>query len=341
MTPISRLLAALALGALGAPVLAAPAVAAGEVNVYSTREPQLIDPIFDAFTAKTGITVNSVFLKSGFVERLKAEGLRSPADLIMTVDIGNLKAAADAGITQPVSSAALDAVPAAFRDPEGRWYALTARARIAYASKDRIGPDEITTYEDFADPKWKGRICTRSGAHAYNLALTAAYIGHHGEAAAEAWLSGVKANLARKPQGNDRAQVKAVWAGECDLAIGNTYYMAAMLKEPEQAAWADSVRIVFPRFEGHGAHMNISGVAMTAAAPHKENAIKLMDYLVSPEGQSLYAELNAEYPVVPGVAPSDLVASWGEFPVDDLPLSEIADLRGAALKLIQIVDFDE
>jgi iron(III) transport system substrate-binding protein len=329
------IIAGLVLSALALPALA------GEVNVYSTRQPELIDPVFKAFTAKTGIEVNTVFLKSGFIERLKAEGKRSPADLMMTVDIGNLKAAADEGVTQPVHSAVLDAaVPAAFRDPGGNWYGVTARARIAYVSRDRVNPSDVTTYEDLADPKWKGRLCTRSGEHAYNLALTAAYIGHHGAAEAEAWLGGVKANLARKPQGNDRAQIKAVWAGECDVAIGNTYYMAEMMKDPEQREWADSVQIVFPTFEGHGAHMNISGVAMTISAPNKDNAIKLMEFLVSPEGQRIYAELNAEYPVVEGVKASELVASWGTFLPDDLPLAEIAENRSQALKIAQTVDFD-
>lgn len=329
------IIAGLVLSALVAPAFA------DEVNVYSTRQPELIDPVFKAFTAKTGIEVNTVFLKSGFIERLKAEGKRSPADLVMTVDIGNLKAAVDAGVTQPVATPTLDAaVPAAFRDPAGEWYGVTARARIAYASKDRVKPGEITTYEDLADPKWKGRLCTRSGEHAYNLALTSAYIGHHDDAQAEAWLRGVKGNLARKPQGNDRAQVKAVWAGECDVAIGNTYYMAKMLADPEQKEWADSVRIAFPIFEGHGAHMNISGVAMTLSAPNKANAIKLMEFLVSDEGQRIYAELNAEYPVVKGVPASDLVASWGAFTPDDLPLAEIATHRSEALKLAQTVDFD-
>lgn len=329
------IIAGLILSALVAPAFA------DEVNVYSTRQPELIDPMFKAFTAKTGIEVNTVFLKSGFIERLKAEGKRSPADLVMTVDIGNLKAAVDEGVTQPVTSPTLEAaVPAAFRDPGGNWWGVTARARIAYTSKDRVKPGEVTTYEDLADPKWKGRLCTRSGEHAYNLALTAAYIGHHGAAEAEDWLRGVKANLARKPQGNDRAQVKAVWAGECDVAIGNTYYMAAMLADPEQREWAEAVQIVFPTFEGHGAHMNISGVAMTTAAPNKANAIKLMEFLVSEEGQQIYAELNAEYPVVEGVKASDLVASWGEFSADDLPLAEIAEHRAEALKIAQTVDFD-
>ncbi|MGG7565646.1 Fe(3+) ABC transporter substrate-binding protein [Rhodovulum sp. DZ06] len=328
-----------ALLAATAIALAAPAVAE-EVNVYSTRQPELIQPLFDAFTAQTGIDVNVVFLKSGFIERLKAEGRRSPADLVMTVDIGNLKAAVDEGVTQPITTPALEAaVPAAFHDPEGLWWGVTARARVAYVSRERVDAEALT-YEELSDPKWKGRICTRSGAHQYNLALTAAYIAHHGEEAAQDWLEGLKANLARKPQGNDRAQVKAVWAGQCDLAIGNTYYMAKMLADPEQKEWADSVRIVFPTFEGAGAHMNVSGVAMTTSAPNKDAAIKLMEFLVSPEGQAIYAEANAEYPVVEGVPASDMVASWGTFSPDALPLTEIADKRAAALRLVQTVDFD-
>lgn len=316
-------------------------VLAEEVNVYSTRQPELIEPMFEAFTKKTGIDVNVVFLKSGFIERLKAEGRRSPADLIMTVDIGNLKAAVDEGVTQPVTTPVLEQeVPVAFHGPDGLWWGVTARARVAYASRERVKDGEITTYEDLADPKWKGRICTRSGTHAYNLALTAAMIAHHGEDYAREWLKGLKANLARKPQGNDRAQVKAVWAGECDVAIGNTYYMAQMLADPEQREWADAVRIIFPVFEGAGAHMNVSGVAMTLSAPNKDNAIKLMEFLVSPEGQEIYAELNAEYPVVEGVKASPLVESWGAFDPDPLPLTEIADHRSAALRLMQEVDFD-
>ena len=327
--------------AFAAAAFAAPVAAtAAEVNVYSTRQPELIQPLFDAFTKATGIEVNVVFLKSGFIERLKAEGRRSPADLIMTVDIGRLKAAVDAGVTQPVTTPALEAaVPAAFHDPDGLWWGVTARARVAYVSRDRVDADKLT-YEELASPAWKGRICTRSGAHSYNLALTAAYIGHHGKAAAKDWLEGLKANLARKPQGNDRAQVKAVWAGECDLAIGNTYYMAKMLADPKQKAWADAVRIVFPTFEGAGAHMNVSGVAMTLSAPNKAEAIKLMEFLVSEEGQKIYAEANAEYPVVEGVSASDLVASWGAFTPDGLPLAEIADKRADAVRLVQEVDFD-
>jgi iron(III) transport system substrate-binding protein len=275
------------------------------------------------------------------VERLSAEGKRSPADLVFTVDVSRLSAIVEAGLTQPVESPTLTAnVPAAFHDPEGHWWGLTTRARVLYASKDRVADGEVTTYEDLADPKWKGRICTRSGTHAYNVALVAAYLHHHGAEATRAWLEGVKANLARKPQGNDRAQVKAIWAGECDISIGNTYYMGAMLKDDEQKAWADSVRLVFPTFENGGAHVNISGVAMTKAAPNRDNALKMMEFLTSPAAQKIYAEANFEYPIAPGTVPDPLVASWGSFTPDDANLMDLARLRPDALKLIEDVDFD-
>lgn len=321
--------------------VATPALA-DNVNVYSYRQPELVKPLFDAFSAETGIKVNVQFLNKGMVEKLVAEGDRSPADVVLTVDISRLSSVVNAGVTQSVTSDVLNAnIPAEFRDPEGKWFAITSRARIVYASKDRVKDGEVTTYEDLADPKWKGRICTRSGTNAYNLALTSAVIAHHGETAAQGWLEGLKANLARKPQGNDRAQVKAIFAGECDISVGNTYYMAKMLADPEQKEWADSVRIVFPKFEGGGTHMNVSGIAMTKAAPNKENALKLMEWLSGDQAQKIYAEANGEYPINPTLTASDLVASWGEFTRDELPLIEIAKLRPTSLKLVETVGFDE
>jgi iron(III) transport system substrate-binding protein len=314
---------------------------ADDVNVYSYRQPELVKPLFDAFTAETGINVNVQFLNKGMVEKLKAEGKRSPADVLLTVDISRLSAVVDAGVTQPVTSDILNAnIPAEFRDPDGEWFAITSRARIVYASKDRVAQGEVTTYEDLADPKWKGRICIRSGTNAYNLALTSAIIANHGETAAQGWLEGIKANLARKPQGNDRAQVKAIFAGECDISIGNTYYMAQMLADPEQQPWADSVRIVFPTFEGGGTHLNVSGIAMTKAAPNRANALKLMEWLLGDQAQKIYAKANGEYPINPKLSASELVASWGTFTPDDTPLADIARLRGTSLKLTEIVGFD-
>lgn len=320
--------------------IAAPAFAA-EVNVYSYRQPELIEPLTSAFTEETGIEVNSVFLRKGLVERLQAEGDLSPADMIFTTDISRLINAVDAGVTQPVTSDVLSAnVPEAFRDPDGHWFGITARARIVYASKDRVAPGEITTYEDLADPKWKGRICTRSGTHAYTLGLLGAVVARYDEATAEQWLSGVKANLARKPEGNDRAQVKAIWAGNCDISLGNNYYMVAMLKDEEQKVWADSVRIDFPTFADGGTHMNISGMAMTKSAPNKAEALKFMEWLASEKAQNIYAEIVGEYPVKPGVDPSELVKSFGTFEADDTSLSKIGKARPAALKIVERIDFD-
>lgn len=330
----------LSLLALLAACVAVPALAE-EVNVYSLRQPELVQPLFDRFTAETGIAVNVAFVEKGMVERLVSEGDRSPADLVMTVDIARLAQVVEAGVTQPVDSAVLQAnIPAAFRDPGNQWFGLTTRARIVYASKERVTEGEVTTYEDLADPKWQGRICTRPGTHDYNLGLTAAMIRHHGADFTRDWLKGLKANLAKKPEGNDRGQVKSIWAGECDISLGNTYYMGAMLADPEQKPWAESVRIVFPTFEGAGTHMNVSGMALTRSAPNKDAALKLMEFLSSDEAQRIYAETNHEFPVKPGVAKSDLVASWGEFTPDTLNLMDVAASRPEALRLMEEVNFD-
>ena len=314
---------------------------AQEINVYSHRQPELIQPLVDAFTLETGINVNLAFVDKGMAERLQAEGDRSPADLVLTVDIARLLQIAEADVLQPVQSDVLEAnIPAELRDPNDLWFGLTTRARIVYASKDRVQPGEVTTYEDLASDKWKGRLCTRSGLHDYNIALLGAVITHHDEAFATTWAEGLKANLARKPDGGDRDQVKAIAAGECDIALGNTYYMGQMLADPEQKAWADAVTIVFPTFEAGGTHLNISGVAMTKSAPNKENALKFMEWLSSDAAQQIYAETNYEFPVKPGVARSELVSSWGEFTPDRTPLADIAAARAAALKIMETVNFD-
>lgn len=326
---------------LSLPLLAIALPAAAEVNVYSHRQPELVQPLFDAFTEKTGIAVNVAYVEKGMVERLQAEGDRSPADLVMTVDIARLSQIVEAGVTQPVTSEVLAAsIPAEFRDPANHWFGLTTRARVVYASRERVADGEVTTYEDLADPKWQGRICTRPGTHDYNLGLMAGIIAHDGDDAARAWATGLRANLAHKPEGNDRAQVKSIWAGECDISLGNTYYMGEMLADPEQKEWADSVRIVYPVFEGGGTHLNVSGVAMTKAAPNKADALQLMEYLASDEAQEIYAEINHEFPVNPGVARSALVESWGSFTPDSVNLSDLAKLRPQALKIMEEVNFD-
>ena len=322
-------------------ILGAAPVFGSEINIYSYRQPFLIQPLTDAFTEQTGIKVNVAYLRKGMIERMKAEGKRSPADVVLTVDISRLAAVVEANLTQPVLNKTLEKnIPTIYRDPDNHWFGLTTRARIIYASKDKVPDGEVTTYENLADPKWKGRICTRSGTNAYTVALTSAIIHHHGAEKAEEWLRSVKNNLARKPQGNDRAQVKAIWAGECDISIGNTYYMGKMLKDPEQKAWADSVRIVFPVFENGGTHVNISGIALAKHSPNKENAVKLMEFLSSPEAQKIYAFANFEYPIAPNAEPAELVKNWGTFRPDDVNLMDLAKLRSTSLKLTEIVDFD-
>jgi iron(III) transport system substrate-binding protein len=328
-------LSTLALLACSVPALAQ------EINVYSHRQPELIQPLVDAFTSETGIAVNVAFVDKGMAERLQAEGDRSPADLVLTVDIARLLQIVEADVLQPVQSDLLEAnIPETLRDPNDLWFGLTSRARIVYASKDRVQPGEVTTYEDLASDKWKGRLCTRSGLHDYNIALLGAVITHHDEAYATTWAEGLKANLARKPDGGDRDQVKAIAAGECDIALGNTYYMGQMLADPEQKAWAETVNIVFPTFEAGGTHLNISGVAMTKSAPNKDNALKFMEWLSSDTAQKIYAETNFEFPVKPGVERSDLVKSWGDFTPDATPLADIAATRAAALKIMETVNFD-
>ena len=315
-------------------ILTAGTVTAGEINIYSYRQPFLIQPLTDAFTEETGIKVNVAYLRKGMIEKMTAEGKRSPADVVLTVDISRLAAVVDAGLTQPVVNETLNKnIPSIYRDPENHWFGLTTRARIIYASKDKVADGEVTTYEGLADPKWKGRICTRSGTNAYTVALTSAIIHHHGTDKAEEWLRSVKNNLARKPQGNDRAQVKAIWAGECDISIGNTYYMGKMLKDPEQKAWADSVRIVFPEFENGGTHVNISGIALAKYSPNRENAIKLISYLTSQSAQQTYVNNTYEYSVNSSVEPNEIVKSWGDFKKDKLDLNMLGVKRNEAIRI--------
>lgn len=315
--------------------------AANEINIYSDRQAFLMQPILDAFTQETGIKVNVVFAKKGIIERLKNEGANSPADLLLTSNVSNLSKAVDAGVTQTVNDATINGnVPAQYRDPNGQWFGLTTRARVIYASKTRVKEGEFQRYEDLADPKFKGRICTRKGGDTYNIALIASMIATHGEEGAKSWLEGVKANLAQKPQGNDRAQVKAVKEGVCDIAIGNTYYYGHMLANEEQRAWAESVNIVYPNQADRGAHVNISGMALTKAAPHRAEALQLMRFLTESKAQKIYAEENYEFPIKAGVSASKLVANWGEFKADPVSLAEVDQYRKQAAKLVNEVGFD-
>ncbi|MBB4064183.1 Fe(3+) ABC transporter substrate-binding protein [Gellertiella hungarica] len=323
---------------------ALPALADGEVNIYSYRQPELIQPLLDAFTKETGIETNVLFLDKGLVERIQAEGANSPADVILTVDISRLTEAVEAGVTQPVDDAKInDHIPAQYRDPKGNWFGLTTRGRVVYASRDRVPENEIT-YEELSDPKWKGRICTRDGQHSYNIGLFASMIAHHGAEYTEKWLTGVKNNLTRKPDGSDRSQAKAIFSGECDIALGNSYYVGLMMtneKEPEQKEWAGAIKVLFPNAKDRGTHVNISGVSLAKNAPNKENGIRLMEFLASPEAQKIYAEQVFEYPVAPGAEPSEIVKSFGPIKPDPLPLAEISAHRKEASELVDKVGFND
>ena len=345
-----RAMIATALAVALAPTLAltldaTPAHAGDEVNLYSYRQPFLIKPMLDAFTAKTGIKVNTVFAKKGMLEKIRAAGANNPADAILTADIGRLSALQAAGLLEPVSSPTLNAnVPAHFRHPDGLWFGLTTRARVALVSRDRVKPGEFTSIADLANPKFKGRVCVRSGKHAYNVALISSVIAHEGAVAAEAWLRGFRANLARKPQGNDRAQAKAVYEGICDVALTNNYYMGKMAtneKKPVQKKWAAAVRLTYLDQGGRGQHVNISGAAVVKGSKRRDQAVKLIEFLSSDQAQKMYADMNHEYPVKAGVARSALVRSWGDFKADTLSIDAIAKHRPAASKLVDKVGFND
>ncbi|MEE2951383.1 MAG: Fe(3+) ABC transporter substrate-binding protein [Pseudomonadota bacterium] len=337
-----KMIATAALG-LSSALGAATAACAADVNIYTSRQPELIQPVLDAFTKDTGLTTATIFIDKGLEQRIAAEGTNSPADLIMTVDVGRLAAAKDAGVTQAVTGEAINEnIPAEFQDADHQWFGLTARGRVVYASKDRVDTDALT-YQDLASDEWKGRLCTRSGQHQYNIALIAAYIEHYGEDAAREWVTGLRDNLARRPEGGDRDQAKAIFAGECDIALGNTYYVGKMAtneKEPEQKDWANAIKVIMPTFDNGKTHVNISGVALAKNAPNRENAIKLMNFLSSDEAQKIYADLNYEYPLEPGIKTSDLVAGFGELNPDDISLSDIASHREEASRIIDEVAYD-
>ena len=325
-------------------LVAAQAHAGGEVNLYSYRQPFLIEPMLEEFTKQTGTKVNVVFAKKGMVEKIKAAGDNNPADAVLTVDIGRLDALHKAGLLESVDSATVnDAIPANLRHPDGLWFGLTTRARLALTSKDRVKPGELETLADLADPKFKGRICTRSGKHVYNVALIASVIAHEGEEAAEKWLTGVRDNLARKPQGNDRAQAKGIYEGVCDVAISNHYYMGKMAtneEKPEQKDWANAVNVQFLDQGGRGNHVNISGAAVIKGAKNRDNAVALLEFLAGDKAQNMYATVNFEFPVKDGIKTHELVESWGSFKSDTLSLEEIAGHRTAATKLVDKVGFD-
>jgi iron(III) transport system substrate-binding protein len=319
----------------------ASAVSAAEVNVYTARKDHLIKPILDKFTQQTGIKVN--LLSAGedqLIERLKSEGANSPADIFQTTDVARLNRARVEGLLQPIASAVLDKnVPAKYRDPQGYWFGQSARARVIFYSKDRVKPAELSSFEGLADPKWKGRICVRGSASAYNQSLLAGMIAVDGLEKSEKWSKAIVDNMARKPQGGDRDQISAVAAGQCDIAIANTYYFAGMISsdKAEERDAAAKVALFWPGQQGRGAHMNIAGAGLTASAKNKAEAIKLMEFLSGPEAQEFYAEANNEFPVLPGVKRSKLVSAWGEFKEETLNVAMLGENNVQAIRVFDRV----
>lgn len=314
---------------------------AKELNIYSHRQPFLIQPFIDAYTELTGTKINIVYASNGLAQRLQAEGSRSPADVVLTVDIARLHVYADKELLAPIDSEILTAnVPAHLRDENNRWFAFSKRARVIVVSKQATDTHEIKTYEELADPKWAGRICARPGSHVYNRALVASIIEAHGVDQAVAWAQGLTDNLAQRPQGNDRAQVKAIFEGVCDIAIINNYYYGKLLhaENPEQQEWANSVQLIFPNQGDRGTHVNISGGGVALHSKHKEEAIRFLEFLTSEQAQHLYGEVNFEYPVNPNIKAPEELHSWGgDFKEDEVPIARIAELASEAQKVIDRV----
>jgi len=312
--------------------------AAEEVNLYSARKEKLIKPLLDRFTLQTGIKVNLVTGKANaLLARLKSEGMNTPADLLLTTDAGNLYRAQEAGLLQSIQSQTLNnSVPSQYREPSGQWYGLSTRARTIFYSKSRVKPAELNSYADLADPKWKGRICIRSSNNIYNQSLVASMISYQGEAKTEAWVKGLVANFARSPKGGDRDQIKAVAAGQCDIAIANTYYYGAMLqsKKADEKAAAAQVNLFWADQTGRGTHVNISGGAVTKHAHNKANAIKLLEFLVNDESQAWYAEVNNEYPVKSGIKVSKILGTWGPYKADTLDLHLLGKYNAEAVRVM-------
>ena len=313
------------------------AIAKDTINIYSYRQPFLIQPFIDAYQDKNDVTINVIFAKRGLVQRLRAEGRNSPADLVLTVDIARIHQFADAGLLQPVRSEILATnIPVNLRAEDDTWFGLSRRARVIVISKAAGDIADLRDYEDLADPKWQGRLCSRPGSHVYNRALLGSLIHHLGPAGAKDWADSFVANLARKPQGNDRAQVKAISSGECDAGIINSYYFGKLLTAdiPEHRAWADNVQMIFPNQSNRGTHVNISGGGVARYAKNVAAAVEFLEWLVSNEGQLLYQKVNYEFPINPAAETTGMIASWGAFKADDLALEKLPPLTQQAQKII-------
>ncbi|MDP5034915.1 Fe(3+) ABC transporter substrate-binding protein [Alishewanella sp. SMS8] len=309
---------------------------ADEVNVYSARQEELIKPLLDTFTVQTGIKVNLITGNADeLITRMRSEGRNSPADLLLTTDVGRLTRAKEQGVLQGVTSDKLvSAIPSTLRDTAGVWYGLTVRARPIMYVEGKVDPAQLSTMEDLADPKWKGKICVRSSNNIYNQSHVASIIAHDGAAVAEQWAKGLVANFARPPQGGDRDQIKAAAAGVCDIALANTYYLAGMLTDPAEQAAAAKMRIFWPNQQDNGVHINISGAGVAAFAPNKANALKLLEYMVEPEAQHWYADVNNEYPVRSDVNISKVLEQFGRFKADELPLEQLGEFNAEAIRVM-------
>ncbi len=325
--------------------LCSPAVAGGkEVNLYSMRRPSLLQPLLDAFAQQTGIRTNLIYAEKGLIVRIAAEGENSPADVLLVPDIGSLATAVEHGVTQPIASASVTAnIPSLYRDPEGQWVGLSARARVVYASAAQVRQDALT-YEDLADPRWKGKVCIQSGQRADDLALVASMLAHSGEAEAKAWLQGVKANLAGQSNTANLEPDTVIMSGKCDLVLGTIRSMSPAASndaQPEHRGETAAVKVLVPHAAGLGPHVNISGVVLAKNAPNRGNAIRLIEFLTSDEAQEYYAASANEYPLKAGGAPSPIAEYRGVLNPDPLPLAEIAKSSERAAELLDEVAFDQ
>lgn len=339
MTPIIRRILATAAIAFAA----APALAEGEVNIYSSRHYDGDEWLYDTFEEETGITVNRIEAAADeLIARMRAEGRNSPADVILTVDAGRIWRADEAGLLQPIQSDYLERrIPAHLRHPDNHWFGFSQRARIIFFDKKDV-TDPPRTYDDLADPKYKGMVCIRSSSNVYNQSLLGAIIAHEGKEAAKEWAAGVVANFARDPQGADTDQLRGIVSGECDIAVANTYYFLRAVREDVEGISDDIDRIgwVFPNQDTTGAHVNVAAAGVAANAPHKENAVKFLEFLASDEAQAYFANQNDEYAAVPGIALAKAPAMLGLFRQDDLNLSVLGENQPEAQKIFNEVGWE-
>ncbi|MEH6942992.1 Fe(3+) ABC transporter substrate-binding protein [Bacillus sp. JJ722] len=314
---------------------------AGTVNLYTSRHYETDDALFEKFTEETGIKVNVVKGEEDeLMERLTREGQATEADLFYTADAGRLHWAKEKGLLQSVESETLTAnIPENYRDVDNQWFGITKRARIIVYAKDRVKPEDLSTYQALTEPQWKDKVLIRSSENVYNQSLVASFISMYGKDEAKKWAQGMVTNMARDPQGGDRDQAKAVVAGEGDVAVMNSYYYGQLLnsEDPEEVKVAEQLGVFFPNQETDGTHVNVSGIGVTKHAKNKENAIKFIEFLSSEEAQGQFSEANFEYPVNPAVKPSELLASWGEFKEQDINMSELGKYNADALKLMNEV----